>query len=58
MRKSALKSRDSSFSRKAKMSTKRGWPNLKNKAYIEIKFESALSGPPTTSSRPSPVTDE
>jgi peptidyl-prolyl cis-trans isomerase SurA len=31
--------------------------NLKNKAYIEIKFESALSGPPTTGPvpRPSPT---
>jgi peptidyl-prolyl cis-trans isomerase SurA len=28
--------------------------NLKNKAYIEIKFESALSGPPTTAPAPRP----
>ncbi len=28
--------------------------NLKNKAYIEIKFESALSGPPTTGPVPRP----
>ena len=28
--------------------------NLKNKAYIEIKFESALSGPPTTAPAPHP----
>ena len=27
---------------------------LKNKAYIEIKFESALSGPPTTGPAPRP----
>jgi parvulin-like peptidyl-prolyl isomerase len=34
--------------------------NLKNKAYIEIKFESALSGPPTTgpAPRPSPLSKE
>ena len=34
--------------------------NLKNKAYIEIKFESALSGPPTTAPapRPSPTSKE
>ena len=34
--------------------------NLKNKAYIEIKFESALSGPPTTGHgpRPSPTSKE
>ena len=34
--------------------------DLKNKAYIEIKFESALSGPPTTSPapRPSPTSKE
>jgi len=34
--------------------------NLKNKAYIEIKFESALSGPPTTGPvpRPSPTSKE
>jgi peptidyl-prolyl cis-trans isomerase SurA len=33
---------------------------LKNKAYIEIKFESALSGPPTTGPgpRPSPTSKE
>ncbi|MEO8340074.1 MAG: peptidylprolyl isomerase [Nitrospirota bacterium] len=29
--------------------------NLKNKAYIEIKFESALSGPPTTAPVPRPL---
>ena len=29
--------------------------NLKNKAYIEIKFESALSGPPTTAPAPRPL---
>ena len=28
--------------------------NLKNKAYIEIKFESAVSGPPTTAPAPRP----
>ncbi|THJ24088.1 MAG: hypothetical protein CAF45_007210 [Nitrospira sp. CG24E] len=28
---------------------------LKNKAYIEIKFESALSGPPTTAPAPRPL---
>ncbi len=34
--------------------------DLKNKAYIEIKFESALSGPPTTAPapRPSPTSKE
>jgi peptidyl-prolyl cis-trans isomerase SurA len=34
--------------------------DLKNKAYIEIKFESALSGPPTTGPalRPSPTSKE
>ena len=34
--------------------------DLKNKAYIEIKFESALSGPPTTGHgpRPSPTSKE
>ena len=34
--------------------------DLKNKAYIEIKFESALSGPPTTgpAPRPSPMSKE
>jgi len=34
--------------------------NLKNKAYIEIKFESALSGPPTIAPapRPSPTSKE
>jgi peptidyl-prolyl cis-trans isomerase SurA len=38
-----------------------GWlADLKNKAYIEIKFESALSGPPTTGPvpRPSPTSKE
>lgn len=29
--------------------------DLKNKAYIEIKFESALSGPPTTAPAPRPL---
>ena len=29
--------------------------NLKNKAYIEIKFESALSGPPTAAPAPRPL---
>ncbi len=34
--------------------------NLKNKAYIEIKFESGISGPPTTAPapRPSPTSKE
>ena len=34
--------------------------DLKNKAYIEIKFESALSGPPTTGPAlpPSPTSKE
>jgi peptidyl-prolyl cis-trans isomerase SurA len=34
--------------------------DLKNKAYIEVKFESALSGPPTTgpAPRPSPMSKE
>jgi peptidyl-prolyl cis-trans isomerase SurA len=35
--------------------TFQGWlANLKNKAYIEIKFESALSGPPTIAPAPRP----